>query len=239
MDWIDLGSPKPRPSTIKYRPHTWPQELSVVPLQRPSTPSRRFADVIGSRRSCREFVPVRAQEMLSALAALFWLACRTKMEGDDSIGFPISHRPSPSAGAIHPIHILANIPGLRTWHHLDAQRNELVELQHTSVCVEDVRASVESVLPGTHATLVLFIAEPGKTAAKYEHSASLVWRDAGVLQGIISLAAEDVDLGCTMLGVTGDPWSSRLLERPGLHGVGAAYIGFPDLNRTSDAFGAR
>jgi len=232
MDWIDLGNPRPRTSAIKYRPHLWPPALSIVPLERPLTSSRPFVDVIGSRSSCREFVSVAASEMLGALAALFWLACRTKIEADDSLGFPIAYRPSPSAGAIHPIHILTNVPGFQTWHYLDARRDQLVEMQHEAVSVADVRGDVDRILPGRNASLVLFIAEPGKTSAKYLNSASLVWRDAGVLQGIISLAAEDLNLGCTMLGVTGEPWSGRLLGRPGLHGVGAAYVGFPGLTFT-------
>ena len=39
------------------------------------------------------------------------------------------------------------------------------------------------------------------------------------------VAAESLDLSFCPLGVTGEPWTSRLLDQPGLVGVGAAFVG--------------
>ncbi|SEM10533.1 hypothetical protein SAMN05518845_11692 [Variovorax sp. YR750] len=75
------------------------------------------------------------------------------------------------------------------------------------------------------ATLLLLVAEPGKTAAKYFNSESLVWRDAGVLLGYLSLAAEALGLAFVPLGITGDPWAGKLVDESGLAGVGAALVG--------------
>lgn len=164
--------------------------------------------------------------MIVMVGELLWASCRTQFVGNDSLGFPISRRPTPSAGAIHPIHIIVNVPGLEYWHRFDPDQGRLVELP-TSVRVDDVRASLEEVLSGPNAALMLFVAEPAMTAAKYEQSASLVWRDAGALQGILAVTAEALNIGCVLLGVTGDPWSTQLLEQPGLQGVGAAFVGSP------------
>jgi len=75
------------------------------------------------------------------------------------------------------------------------------------------------------ATLLLFVAEPGMTIAKYSNASSLIWRDAGILQGYFAAAAESLDLNFCFLGVTGEPWASQLVDQPGLCGVGAAYVG--------------
>jgi hypothetical protein len=74
---------------------------------------------------------------------------------------------------------------------------------------------------------MLFAAEPNLTFAKYNEACSLIWRDAGVLQGILSLAAEDLGLNFCLVGVTGEPWVSGLIEQNTLVGVGAAYVGAP------------
>lgn len=235
MDWIDLGNPKPRQTPAAYVPLKWPQGSSTVVLEEPrAAVGRDFADVLNQRRSCREFGPLPADAMLAIVGALLSMSCRVQSVGDDSLGFPISRRPSPSAGAIHPIHVIVNVPGFGCWHRFDPNSRQLVELP-TSVAVDEVRTSLDAVLPASNAALVLFVAEPSKTAAKYEHSESLVWRDAGVLQGIFAMAAEALGLGCTLLGITGDPWSRQLLDKPGLQGVGAAFVGRPvspgDLDR--------
>jgi hypothetical protein len=90
---------------------------------------------------------------------------------------------------------------------------------------EEVRRNLEVVLPLSSATLLLFAAEPGMTSAKYENAMSLVWRDAGVLQGHLAMAAEAIGLNFCLLGVIGEPWIGALTDEPGLVGVGAAYVG--------------
>jgi hypothetical protein len=227
MDWIDLGNPTPRTEPTAYAPLQWPKGDDTVPVNAPrSVPGPHFLEVLSRRRSCREFAPVRSAPMLTMVGELLWTSCRTQALGADSLGFPISRRPIPSAGAIHPIHIIVNVPGVQYWHRFDPDHGRFVELP-TSVRVDDVRASLEGVLAAPNAALMLFVAEPAMTAAKYEQSASLVWRDAGALQGILAVTAEALNMGCVLLGVTGDPWSSQLLDEPGLHGVGSAFVGIP------------
>jgi hypothetical protein len=72
--------------------------------------------------------------------------------------------------------------------------------------------------------VLAFVAEPGRTAAKYEDSDSLVWRDAGVLQGMLCAVAPAVGLEVCLLGPTGDEWVSRLAGEGQLRGVGLARV---------------
>ena len=234
MDWIDLGNPHPRLEPAVYEPLTWPEGSNVVrPIDAPSSGiDRSFSEVARHRRSCREFAPVPPEAMLAKLGEVLSMSCGAQAVGTDSLGFPLSRRPAPSAGAIHPIHLVVNAPPQNEWFRFDPLTRLLVGVP-TTVRAAEVRATFDEVLPAAHAALLLFVAEPAMTATKYENSASLVWRDAGVLQGIVSLAAEALGLGCTLLGITGDPWSAQLLDQPGLHGVGAAFVGRPAAHTPS------
>lgn len=70
------------------------------------------------------------------------------------------------------------------------------------------------------------IAEPGKTAAKYENHETLVWRDAGVVFGYMSLIAEALGLAFCPLGITGQPYLTEYLSHGSkLQAVGLAVLG--------------
>ncbi|WP_382161551.1 hypothetical protein [Hydrogenophaga sp. ANAO-22] len=94
-----------------------------------------------------------------------------------------------------------------------------------SLDVVALRATMHEVIDAPSATLLLFVAEPGMTESKYEGASSLVWRDAGVLLGMFALAAEALSMNFSPLGVTGEPWASRLVPGAPLVGVGAAFVG--------------
>jgi hypothetical protein len=70
------------------------------------------------------------------------------------------------------------------------------------------------------------IAEPGKTAAKYENHETLVWRDAGVVFGYMSVIAEALGLAFCPLGITGRPYLTDYLSHDSkLHAAGLAVLG--------------
>lgn len=224
-DWIELGSPAPRRTPRTYIPIVWPNGRVVSnarPL--PTVAADSVADLLARRRSCRKFAPARPRLLCDSICGALWLAYRTLEVGDETLGFQLTRRPTPSAGAIHPLHIVAGVPDSGGWCRFDSREGHLVELR-TAVREAEVRAALDEVVPATNAAILLFVAEPDMTAAKYESSSSLVWRDAGVLQGTISLVAEAMGLGFTLLGMTGDPWSRQLVQQAGLHGVGLALIG--------------
>lgn len=226
MTWLDLGNPQPRPEAQRYVPVRWPQgeRISLQPLE--SLPSqdlifeRSFVDLAIHRRSAREFMPLQ-QDRLGWLLAL---ANRQLARGAQHLGFPLTLRPSPSAGAIHPVHLIVQSPALGGWRRYDPASHELVSVP-SSLDTQAVRREVDGLVAAPSATLLLLVAEPGKTAAKYLNPCSLVWRDAGVLLGYLSLAAEALGLAFVPLGITGDPWAGILVDEAGLTGVGAALVG--------------
>lgn len=230
MTWTLPGNPRPRPEPERYIPVTWPDRSSIglcLPLnsseaQQPISAGAHagFAEVVANRRSRYTF----CRPSHGALGELFHLTCRVQETLDNRFGFPLSRRPAPSAGGIHPVHIVVHFSGSSCLHRYEPFTHALIELG-SDVNVAELRASMDAVVPGEDAALLLFIAEPGKTLAKYTDAESLIWRDAGVLQGYLSLAAEALGLNFTPLGVTGEPWSSRLVEQGGLCGVGAALVG--------------
>lgn len=181
---------------------------------------RSFGEVALGRRTRRSFSALDARQF----STLLTLTCRVQQVGDTELGFPLTRRPAPSAGAIHPIHLILLEPGTSDWQRYDPFRHALVNVP-TSVDAQHVRRAMDEVLAAPSATLLLLAAEGAMTAAKYDHPCSLVWRDAGVLLGWLSMAAEALGLSFCPLGVTGEPWTSRLLDQPGLMGVGAAIVG--------------
>lgn len=220
MEWPDLKNPRPRSKPKLYVPVVWPTS-TLVPLPDdllPDTPS--FEAVIESRRTRYAFAQLPEEQF----AALMHLTCRVRHTLAGSLSFPQSYRPVPSAGAIHPVHVILHRPGDHTMHRYDPIGHGLRQLDG-SIDVTALRAAMHEVVHAPNATLLLFVAEPGMTGSKYEDAASLVWRDAGVLLGIIAMAAEALSLNFSPMGVTGEPWASRLIPGSPLVGVGAAFVG--------------
>ena len=195
--------------------------MAPVPLPDdllPNTPP--FDVVIESRRTRYAFAQLPDEK----LAALMHLTCRVRTTLAGPLSFPQSYRPVPSAGAIHPVHVVLHRPGDVALHRYDSGEHSLRQLD-ASLDVPALRAAMHEVIDAPNATLLLFVAEPGMTGSKYEDAASLVWRDAGVLLGAIAMAAEALALNFSPMGVTGEPWTSHLILGAPLVGVGAAFVG--------------
>jgi hypothetical protein len=158
------------------------------------------------------------------LDALFTLTCKVTDAADDRLGFPQAHRPAPSAGGIHPIHVVINLPEDEAFLRYDPA-NHGFRVLRTDLASRLVRREVGDLVDAAHAAVLLFVAEPGMTAAKYSNADSLVWRDAGVLLGAFCYAAEALEMNCVPLGITGEPWVTQLNPAPGLAGVGVALLG--------------
>jgi SagB-type dehydrogenase family enzyme len=222
MDWIDLGNPVPRTKLLRHIPLKWPHEKQLLLPEDPNEGNRSLAEVLSSRRSKRDY----STPTIEKLAQLFSLSSRVTDVLSSAETLPQSIRPAPSAGALHPIHIILHRHGEHHWDRYDPYTHSLWGLR-SATPPSIVRAALQEVLPGDGAALLLFAAEPKLTFAKYEHACSLIWRDAGVMQGFLSLAAEAIGLNFCLIGVTGEPWVSGLVEQNSLVGVGAAYVGAP------------
>lgn len=221
MTWIDLADPLPRSAPEPYTLIEW--ELGET-CSLPSTsgvPDRPFNEVIDARASHREFGFVDDQQ----LGAFLWLACRTRGVGASELGFDLEHRAAPSAGAIHPIHVVVKRPGDDRWWLYVPRSHRLAEMKHAAARLEGLLYHSLQVLAGDRATRFLFLAEPGKTLGKYQDGCSLIWRDAGTLLGVMALTATAQGLNFCPLGITGEPWASGLADQGKLAGVGLALLG--------------
>ncbi|NHC06402.1 nitroreductase family protein [Azonexus fungiphilus] len=224
MTWIELGNPTPHTAPQHYTPINWQvgeAHYLPIPEQLIKAP---FGEVISARRTRRSFGPISAND----LGALLWASCRVEREGHHELGFSLTLRPVPSAGAIHPIHVIANGPADANWWLYNPSEHRLEQLVEVDPALADVRSMLENIVPPRDATILLFAAEPGKTFAKYAEACSLLWRDAGVLIGHLSLVAEALGLSFCPLGVTGDQWVKKLNQQGHLAGVGMALVGSMD-----------
>jgi len=220
MEWPNLKNPRPRPEALRYTPVAWPPSALVSLPDDPLHETPQFEAVIESRRTRYDFAVLSDEQ----LAALMHLTCRVRASFAGPLSFAQSFRPVPSAGAIHPLHLVLHRPGGATLQRYDPYEHGLRQLE-ASVDVMALRVAMHAIVEAPSATLMLLVAEPGMTASKYEDSASLVWRDAGVLLGTFAMAAEALSLNFTPMGVTGEPWASQLLPGAPLAGVGAAFVG--------------
>lgn len=216
-------APEPRPwlHPRQYSPFAWPQgafEPLPTPTDEAGPPIFR---VLGERRSVRQFLPLGRE----ALGALLWHSQRRQATAPSPLGFELERRPAPSGGAIHPVHTLVFEPQTGRWGRYDAARHGLYGLGALDAALDGLIAQMRAIVTDPSATLLWFVAEPGKTAAKYEHPSSLVWRDAGVLQGVMVAVAAGLGLGACLLGVTGQAWAEKLSDQRKLEGVGALWVG--------------
>lgn len=224
MNWLSLvpGRPDPRPRDVPltYAPFRWPV-AGVVPLEPGAAPHPiDLADLLSDRRSHRP----GGRPKLEAVGALLWQVARTLDTAPSPFGFELERRPVPSAGAIHPIHILVQEPGRSDWARYDGRGHRLERVADVDGCLAGLDEHAYRAARADTGTLMAFVAEPGRTNAKYEDSESLVWRDTGVLQGILCAVAPAVGLQVCLLGPTGDAWVSRLAEQGQLRGMGLAHV---------------
>lgn len=219
--WLLGTDPVPRILPNSYAPVEWDvreRRLLAVP---DGGALASLATTLNTRHSERTFMPVPE----ALLGALLWHAARTKESAPSPLGFQIEHRPVPSAGAIHPVHLVIEFGNERSWAHYNPQEHSLDMLAKGDRLLQPLINYSEQIVPRSGGYLILFVAEPGKTAAKYENSQSLIWRDAGILQGCMALVAEALGLNCCLLGITGNPWATKLSDQGKLQGVGVAILG--------------
>lgn len=223
MDWINLSSPKVRAQPGHYQPFTWPKGTFHALTEIDDADDKGILNLLLHRRTRRTFNALSVDQ----LGKMLWSSTRTQAIAESDYGFDLELRPTPSAGAIHPIHILAHFPGTPNWRRYDSRRHGLVEVPGSVEALAGLAEQYQQTLQSEQATRLLLVAEPGKTAAKYEHGESLIWRDAGVLLGIMAVIAEALDYAFCPLGITGEPWASQLAPSGTLTGVGVALVGGP------------
>lgn len=222
-NWRDLGDPHPKRELGSYTPVIWPQG-DCRPLKTNGADlAPNLAAILATRRSRRDFI---APATTDDLSAVFDLCARTQETLISDLGFDLELRQHPASGAIHSVHCLVQPHSGEEWHRYDAKRHELVCIPGSSNAAHAARLAANEVVPVGSASLIALVAEPGKSAAKYDFPESLIWRDAGVMLGYFSIAAEALGLAFCPLGITGDPEIAGALDQQGrLRGVGLALLG--------------
>lgn len=214
--------PVPRARPASYQPFIWP---AGARLQLASCSQALDVDLVGlleQRQTRRDF---RGSIEDVPLGEFLWLACRNRRSWPSSFGPDQESRVHPSAGAMHPIHVLI-ARGTGSWMRYDPVEHVLIELPGSTDSAAACRDAAGSLIELEQGVLLGLVAEPGKTAAKYENHETLVWRDAGVVLGYMSLVAEALNLAFCPLGITGRPHLTDYLSGAfPLQAVGVAVLG--------------
>jgi len=213
-------NPKPRPN---------PEHGEAV--QFPEAPERAFGspaalegtffrDVVLRRRSRSSFAEIDS----AALGSLLWYTVRTQAVNTEDPAREL--RPVPSAGALHPIHVILS-SGPRSWQRYVARRHALAILPVQHEPATQLWSEVRSILDPGLGTIILLVADLRLIRAYYDHPETLLLRDSGCLLGHLGLAAEALGLSYRILGPTGEPWASALIPDliDSVAGVGMAIVG--------------
>lgn len=218
--WIDLGEPEPLPPFAPYEPLEWEQTDRVLQLGPLNSVEDQVSLEFSERRTRYDFGPVT----LHQLGQLLGVVCAVRRIGHEEYGFRLTQRGAPSAGGIHPIHLLVHLPSHAGWYRYDPYKhalNGVFEGQDPWKHRQDINRIVD----GQNGALFVLVAEPGFSSSKYRNPCSLIWRDAGVLLGYLSLVATAQRLSFCPLGTTAGDVLRGLVEHDRLCGVGAAFVG--------------
>lgn len=224
----DTPDPKPASEVVPYSPIRWPVGM-VLDLDKPRHIVQPYHDVLAGRRSNRSFGKLTLED----LSALLWNSCRQIGHAPSDLGFDLSFRPAPSAGAIHPIHVLSCSFESDVWLRYDPVLHQLNEVPHGLLSPKDAIEEVAPALLIQQGTMLWLAAEMGKTASKYENIDSLIWRDAGALLAHLGLAASSLGMNFCLLGATGAKWGTELDQVKLIRGVGIAFVGTPAIGDIS------
>lgn len=217
-----LLDPAPRAYPATYEPFVWPAGVRLQLAPRSHPLELDLVALLEHRETRRDFkMPLES----AMLGEFLWLTCRNRSSRPSPFGPDQESRVAPSAGAMHPIHVLISREA-GPWMRYDPVEHTLVELPGSADSVAASRAAAGRLVRIDHGVLIGFVAEPGKTAAKYENHETLVWRDAGVVLGYMSLIAEALRLSFCPLGITGQSYfTGHLSDASKLQAVGLAVLG--------------
>jgi hypothetical protein len=212
--------PRPKAHPDPYVPDDFPESLGDSLGSPVELSGIGFGEVVMSRRSGNSFASIDH----SCLGSLLWYSARTM--GVHSQDPNRELRPVPSAGALHPLHLLLS-ESSTTWLRYISRDHALRRLRVAQEASEGLWSDVREVFQVGGATVILLLADLRRVSAYYHNPESLVLREAGCLLCHLGLVAEALGLSYRILGITGEPWASELI--PGrvqsVAGVGVAIVG--------------
>lgn len=214
--------PVPRMRSTNYQPFVWPPGEKWQLAPRYQALELDLVELLEQRQTRRSF---KSSLEDATLGEFLWLACRNRSVRFSPVGANQESRVHPSAGAMHPIHVLVAREAA-PWMRYDPVEHVLIELPGSIDSAGASRDAAGRLLRLEQGVLLGLVAEPGKTAAKYENHETLVWRDAGVVLGYMSVVAEALGLAFCPLGITGRPHLTDHLPRNSrLLAVGLSVLG--------------
>jgi Nitroreductase family len=141
-----------------------------------------------------------------------------------------TRRPSPSAGALHPLDVtLVDWRGAPRLMHYDSFLHQLdilgplKGLDH----LRQLAHATEEIVSGARGTAVVLLGDVARVGAAYDNPDTLFWRDAGALLQTLFLAATAFRLAFCPLGVLGQQVVQALGLEQQLIAAGVALIGRP------------
>ena len=172
----------------------------LLPLTIPaSTEPVPFLTVLDERHSTRQLASPSRED----LSALLWHAARTR---DSQIreGWQWQSRATPSAGGIHPVHLIITRLGRdRRALRYDPVRHALIPCAISPAAVRRYQRAVDAVLATTGVVVTLLV-DVAAIRRRYLRPDSLAWRDAGCQLATLHLTAHALGLGSCLLGMNGN-----------------------------------
>lgn len=212
-------NPKPRKIQKETKTFNYQIEeyISLPPIQNVTDPS--FFTVLNKRKSERIFNPLSLQQ----ISNLLWHSLKVKKiilsEGDKIL----SHRASPSAGAIHPVDVFISLPTkfeFLNLYYYNPYIHKLATLKFNKSELKIFFKNINKSLPLEKATVIWFAAQPERTAIKYKNYDSLIWRDAGALTMTVQLVATALNINSCPIGTLGQPFLSKSFGKKLISGGG-------------------
>lgn len=172
-------------------------QREYLPLPK-TLPPRDFRDVLEARRSA-VYGPLDKYE----LAALLWYATGIRgWEQSGRSGFPISWRPAPSAGGLHPIEIVAisSCGDCEVMHYNPRDHSYGYWGGPWDHLILDNSAKSTMAIGAASGWTLFMVADFGRTEAAYENPITLIFRDSGCLICTLCLCAEWLGLSSCPIG---------------------------------------
>ena len=212
-------SPWPRQQAIPYRRFVFEptDDLALEPIEELSQPD--FPRLLLQRRSGTSFHPLQLGR-LEVLLAYSLRVVQISSAHDERM-----RRPIPSAGGLHPLHLVVMLNG--EWRVYLPREHALRRLRVDDTAANQIWAAMQDAFAAPSAIGLLVLAEWGVTHSLYEGAETLLLRESGGLLTHLGIVAEALGLSYRILGPTGEPWAARLVREATdrFVGAGTALVG--------------
>lgn len=221
------ADPAPRSPPWGGEAEPWPVRHTLQLAAPAPPPVSTFAETLAARRSVRRMTAAPLREVANLLGF-----ARAERRAWVHEGLRRASRPSPSAGALHPVEVLV-VPmrgAPRAFRHVpDVPSLDILRVADPDALRLHRRFAAE-LAPEARGALLLFVGDAARVGAAYRRPDSLLWRDAGALLQTIHLCATAFRMAFCPLGPLGQEVFDAVLapvDGRSLRAVGTALVGIP------------